>query len=192
MLKCLTNCFKKKCSRQYTVFFLTFIVEVRKNGVLRFLMFIMSYFFNRVIPGVVFCILLAACGNDGTTKAGNTAQKAEKDGGKSAANNINGEITKADFQEMISSNKHVLVDFYADWCGPCKQMDPAIANITRQYEGRVVVFRINVDEARELCDEMGVEAIPYLVFYKDGKIRNELEGYQREEVLKQNIETIFQ
>lgn len=172
--------------------FLTFIVEVRKNGVLRFLMFIMSYFFNRVIPGVVFCILLAACGNDGTTKAGNTTQKAEKDGGKSAANNINGEITKADFQEMISSNKHVLVDFYADWCGPCKQMDPAIANITRQYEGRVVVFRINVDEARELCDEMGVEAIPYLVFYKDGKIRNELEGYQREEVLKQNIETIFQ
>jgi len=152
----------------------------------------MSYFFNRIIPALILCLSFSACGNGRSTSEAVSNDPGAADNTGKPANDIKGEITKADFQKMIGDNKHVLIDFYADWCGPCKQMEPAIANITRQYEGKVVVYRINVDEAGDLCDEMGIEAIPYLVFYKDGKIRNELQGYQREEIVRQNIETIFQ
>ena len=141
----------------------------------------MKYFLNRV--AFACCVVLSACGTDGRTVTNNDI----------SSNNIAGDIaTMEDLQKVITANRNVLVDFYADWCGPCKQMEPAVANITRQYEGKVLVLRINVDKAEALSKDMGIEAIPYLVFYKDGSIKNELEGYQREEVLKQNIDAIYQ
>jgi len=145
----------------------------------------MKYLFNKIAAAYACCLLFSACGSsdDHTMKS---------DGKENNNINVTGEVTtKAELQKIVSSNKNVLVDFYADWCGPCKQMEPAIANITRQYEGTVVVLRINVDKAEELSKDMGIQAIPYLVFYKDGAVKNELEGYQREEVLQQNIATIF-
>ena len=70
---------------------------------------------------------------------------------------------------MLSSKEPVLVDFYADWCGPCKMISPIIDQIAKEYKGKATVAKINVDENRDLALQFGVMSIPTLIFFKDGR-----------------------
>ncbi|HEY8405181.1 MAG TPA: thioredoxin domain-containing protein [Flavobacteriales bacterium] len=79
-------------------------------------------------------------------------------------------MTKADFDRLIQNEKLVLVDFYADWCGPCKKMKPYLEEIARDMKDVVVVERIDVDANKALCREMGVSALPVLMLYKNGEV----------------------
>lgn len=79
-------------------------------------------------------------------------------------------MTKADFDRLIQNEKLVLVDFYADWCGPCKKMKPYLEEIARDMKDVVVVERIDVDANKALCKEMGVSALPVLMIYKNGEV----------------------
>ncbi|MFY9177183.1 MAG: thioredoxin [Caldicoprobacterales bacterium] len=72
-------------------------------------------------------------------------------------------------EEVLSSKEPVLVDFYADWCGPCKMISPIIDQIAREYKGKATVAKINVDENRDLALQFGVMSIPTLIFFKDGR-----------------------
>ena len=79
-------------------------------------------------------------------------------------------ITKENFAELVErAEKPVLVDFWAPWCVYCRRIAPAVEQIARQYDGRLVVGKINVDEQPELEERFAVEAIPTLLLFRDGR-----------------------
>ena len=86
-------------------------------------------------------------------------------------------FTVANFEEeVLNSPLPVLVDFYADWCNPCKMMAPTVAKLAEAYEGKVKVGKINVDEQPELASQFGVMSIPTLLVFRDGKLVNQAVG----------------
>lgn len=84
-------------------------------------------------------------------------------------------VNKANFEELQNSEKRVLLDFYADWCGPCKMVSPIIDEIAEENP-QYVVGKINVDENPELAMEFGVSTIPNLVVMENGVIINQIAG----------------
>ncbi len=72
-------------------------------------------------------------------------------------------------QEVLKSDLPVLVDFYADWCGPCKMMSPNIERLAKEYEGKIKAGKVNVDESGNLAVTYGVMSIPTIILFKDGK-----------------------
>lgn len=86
-------------------------------------------------------------------------------------------ITSANFeQEVLKSDKPVLIDFWAPWCGPCRMLSPTISEIAEEYKDKVKVGKVNVDEEEELAAMFGVSSIPLLVVMKDGKVVNSAVG----------------
>lgn len=86
--------------------------------------------------------------------------------------------------EVLNSNKTVLLDFYADWCGPCQMVAPVLAEIAEERED-IVVGKINVDEEMQLALKFGVESIPMLAVIKDGKLVNKSVGFRpKEQILE--------
>ncbi len=80
-------------------------------------------------------------------------------------------ITEANFEdEVIKENKKVIIDFYADWCGPCKMMSPIIDKIAEELGEKVKVGKINVDENQELAEKFEIMSIPTILIFEDGKI----------------------
>lgn len=95
-------------------------------------------------------------------------------------------ITKDNFEEeVIKSDKPVLIDFWAEWCGPCKMLSPVIAQVAEEMDGKVKVCKVNVDENMELAQAFRVASIPMLVVMKDGQVTKKSVGYcPKEEVLE--------
>lgn len=73
------------------------------------------------------------------------------------------------FQEIINGNRPVLVDFHAEWCGPCKAMSPAIAEVGKQVQGRARVLKLDVDRNQQMSVQYNVSAVPTLIIFKNGK-----------------------
>lgn len=87
------------------------------------------------------------------------------------------ELKKESFEsEVIKSNIPVLVDFWATWCGPCRMIAPTIEKIAKEYAGKIKVGKVNVDDEMALAAEYGIEVIPTLLFFKDGKVVKKTTG----------------
>ena len=87
------------------------------------------------------------------------------------------QLTDSNFQsEVINSTVPVLVDFWAEWCGPCKMIGPIIDQVADEVAGEAKVGKVNVDEARQLAAQYNVRSIPYLLFFKDGQVRDQIVG----------------
>lgn len=100
------------------------------------------------------------------------------------------EFTRADFEELLAQHPKILIDYYADWCAPCKKMAPHLAKLEEDYKGRVKVHRLNVDHARTLTKEMNIEGIPIVAIYKDGEEIQRVAGYQSEEDLTELVQKL--
>ena len=87
------------------------------------------------------------------------------------------------FNEIISNNNLVLVDFYAEWCGPCKMLAPIISEIKEELKDKVYVIKVNVDEEEDLSNKFGIYSIPTLVLIKDGKEIDRKVGYNTKQIL---------
>jgi thioredoxin 1 len=80
------------------------------------------------------------------------------------------ELTDANFDQIVNGDKPVLVDFWAEWCGPCKMIGPVVEELAGEYEGKAVVAKLNVDENPNVTARFGVRSIPTLLVFKGGQI----------------------
>lgn len=97
-------------------------------------------------------------------------------------------MTKQQYQNLIRSDKLVLVDFYADWCGPCKKMEPFLNRIAKDMAEDLLLVRIDADANPELCRELEVDALPYLKLYQAGNLKWEHLGFIGEQELRAKLE----
>ena len=101
-------------------------------------------------------------------------------------------FTNENFEsEVMNSNIPVLIDFYADWCGPCKMMGPVVAKLAEEFDGKVKIGKINVDEQQELAQKYGVMSIPYFAFIKDGNLVSSEMGAVSKDKLVEKINAML-
>ena len=100
-------------------------------------------------------------------------------------------LTKENFDaEVINSSTPVLVDFWAEWCGPCKAIGPVIAELAQTYEGKLKVGKLNVDEQPEISMQYSIMSIPTMKFFKDGKIVGELIGAAPKSTIEEEVRKV--
>jgi len=102
------------------------------------------------------------------------------------------ELTDQNFnQEVIKNSRPVLVDFFAEWCGPCKMQAPIIDELTKEYENKVRVFKLDVDKNQQTAQDYQVMSIPTIVLFKNGKEIERLMGLQQKPVLTERINNLL-
>lgn len=98
-------------------------------------------------------------------------------------------VTDSDFDaEVRQADTPVLVDFWAEWCGPCKQIGPALEELSEEYAGKVKIVKINIDENQEQAAALGVRGIPALFMFKDGEVISNRMGAAPKAALKSWID----
>ncbi len=102
------------------------------------------------------------------------------------------ELTNENFDELvIDSGKPALVDFWAEWCMPCKMLAPTIKELAGEYGDKVVIGSVDTDNAREVAMRYGISAIPTLILFKDGEVAKKLVGVQQKNALKDAIDELL-
>ena len=102
------------------------------------------------------------------------------------------EITDSNFEKLvINSKKVVILDFWAEWCGPCKAITPVLDEISNEFDDKVLIGKVNVDEVKELPVKYGIRSIPTLLFFSNGEIRQQEVGLQSKQTLIDNITQII-
>ena len=99
------------------------------------------------------------------------------------------ELTDANFKEkVLDSDKIALVDFWAEWCGPCRMIGPVVEELYKEYDGKAVIGKVNVDENSDVSSKYGIRSIPTILFFKNGEIVDKQIGVAPKNVLKEKID----
>ena len=107
-----------------------------------------------------------------------------------ASDNVK-ELTDTNFEtEVIKSSTPVLVDFWADWCGPCKMLTPTIEKLANDYAGKVKVGKVDTDSNREVSMKYGISAIPTVILFKDGQVAQKFVGLRQERDFKEALDAV--
>lgn len=102
-------------------------------------------------------------------------------------------LTKDNFdREVLKSRQPMLVDFWADWCGPCHQIAPTIEEVATEFAGRAKVGKLNVDQHTPVAAQFGIRSIPTLLFFKDGKVVDQVVGVAPKRVLTDKLDALLQ
>ena len=98
------------------------------------------------------------------------------------------EITDANFEEILATEKPVLVDFWAEWCGPCKMIGPVVEELASDYDGKAVIGKVDVDNNPNVSAKFGIRSIPTLLFFKNGEIVDKQIGAVPKSILANKLE----
>ena len=101
------------------------------------------------------------------------------------------EITDSNYESLVAEGKPMIVDFWATWCGPCQLIGPLIEDLAKEYEGRITIGKVNVDDNNDLPIQFGVRNIPTVLFMKDGKVQKKLVGAQDKATLKAEADKLL-
>lgn len=102
------------------------------------------------------------------------------------------EFTDANFEELaLKSDKPVLVDFWAEWCGPCRMVGPIVEEIANEYDGKAVIGKVNVDHHKEISAKFGIRNIPTIIFLKNGELVDKSVGAVPKNVLTEKIDNLL-
>ena len=99
-------------------------------------------------------------------------------------------VTNENFESLKNGSQPFVVDFWAEWCGPCKMLSPIIAQLAEEYDGKIVVGKCNVEEAEDVAAEMGIRNIPTLIFFKNGQEVDRVVGAQSKTALQSKFDAL--
>lgn len=101
------------------------------------------------------------------------------------------EFTDANIKDVINSGSPVVIDFWAEWCGPCRMIAPSIEELAKEYEGQVQIGKLNVDENTDTPNEYGIRNIPTVLFIKNGQIVDKQIGAAPKSVLEAKVKALL-
>ena len=138
---------------------------------------------KKIFIGLMALVALTACNNQSNQQADNNAETEQVEAVAQDTPDDDGWIK----QSTLLANKPMVVDFFATWCGPCKELAPVLDELEKKYEGKVIFQRIDVDQRPELAQEFRIEAIPMLMFITPSGEYKSLIGYQEASVIEGKI-----
>ena len=100
-------------------------------------------------------------------------------------------LTDADFDAQVKAQPLLIADFWAEWCGPCRMIAPALEELAGEYAGRLVVGKVNVDENRQIAARFGIRSIPTLLFFRDGARVDQVVGAHPKSAIKAKIDQLL-
>ena len=101
------------------------------------------------------------------------------------------ELTDLNFDEMLASGKPVIVDFWAEWCGPCRMVGPMVEELAKEYEGKAIIGKLDVDNNPAVTAKFGIRNIPTILFFKNGTLADKQVGVAPKATLKQKLDALM-
>ena len=158
-----------------------------------------------LLVAVAFSFTMVACGNQGknnnTSKTETNSNKIENNMTTTTKKTIN--LTRADFLTKVANfeetpdkwvylgDKPAIIDFYADWCGPCKMIAPILEELAAEYEGQIYIYKVDTEAEQQLAGEFGIRSIPSILFVPMGEDPQMAQGALPKDAFKQAIEEVL-
>lgn len=101
------------------------------------------------------------------------------------------EITSENFESYKNGDTPLVVDFWATWCGPCRMVSPIISELAKDYDGKIVVGKCNVDEQEDIAPQFGIRSIPTILFFKNGEVVDKFVGAAPKDVLDEKFKALL-